>query len=104
MRRVFVSRCWAAAGGPSDDVVRDATIEEMSQAVFSASPLGALGGYIIRPTQLSSVSADSAVQCSAAQSSEYRLVPCSTETGELGRHSKVTEEEAKARRLHSGLK
>jgi hypothetical protein len=35
-----------AAGGPSDDVVRDATIEEMSQVVFSASPLGALGGYI----------------------------------------------------------
>jgi hypothetical protein len=33
-------------------VVRDATIEDMSQAVFSASPLG---GYIIRPTKLSSV-------------------------------------------------
>jgi hypothetical protein len=44
-----------------DDVVRDATIEEMSQAVFSASPLGALGGYTIRPTKLSSVSAGSAV-------------------------------------------
>jgi hypothetical protein len=45
----------------ADDVVRDATIEEMSQAVFSASPLGALGGYIIRPTKLSSVSSGSAV-------------------------------------------
>jgi hypothetical protein len=40
-----------------DDVVRDATIEEMSQAVFSANPLGTLGGYIIRPTKLKSVSA-----------------------------------------------
>jgi hypothetical protein len=38
-----------------DDVVRDATIEELSQAVFSASPLGALGGYIIRRTKLNSV-------------------------------------------------
>jgi hypothetical protein len=27
-----------------DDVVRDATIEQMSQAVFSAGPLRALGG------------------------------------------------------------
>jgi hypothetical protein len=52
-----------------DDVVRDATIEEKLQAVFSASPLGALGGYIIRPTKLSSASAVSAVQCSAARSS-----------------------------------
>jgi hypothetical protein len=34
-----------------DDVVRDATIEEMSQAEFSASPLGALGSYISRPTK-----------------------------------------------------
>jgi hypothetical protein len=33
------------------DVVRDATTEEISQAVFSASPLGALGGYISRPTK-----------------------------------------------------
>jgi hypothetical protein len=31
-----------------DDVVRDAMIEEMLQAVFSASPLGALGRCIIR--------------------------------------------------------
>jgi hypothetical protein len=30
----------------SEDVVREARIQEMSQAVFSASPLGALGGYI----------------------------------------------------------
>jgi hypothetical protein len=29
-----------------DDVVRDATIEQMSQAVFSASPLGALSEAI----------------------------------------------------------
>jgi hypothetical protein len=49
---MFISRCWAAAGLPSDDVVRDAPTEEMSQAVFSASPLGALGGYIIRPTNV----------------------------------------------------
>jgi hypothetical protein len=34
-----------------DDVVREATIEEMSQAVFSASPLEALGGYISRPAE-----------------------------------------------------
>jgi hypothetical protein len=44
-----------------DDVVRDATIEEMSKAVVSASPLGALGDYIIRPTKLNSVSAVSVV-------------------------------------------
>jgi hypothetical protein len=31
------------------DVVRDATIEQMSQAVFSAGPLGALGDYISEP-------------------------------------------------------
>jgi hypothetical protein len=55
------------AGGPSDDVVRDATVEEMSQAVFSASPLGALGGYIIRLTKLSQ--SVPAVQCSAARGS-----------------------------------
>jgi hypothetical protein len=39
-----------------DDVVRDATIEQVPQAVFSASPLGALGGYISRPNKLNSVS------------------------------------------------
>jgi hypothetical protein len=39
-----------------DDVVRDGTIEQMSQAVFSASPLGALGDYISRPTKLNAVS------------------------------------------------
>jgi hypothetical protein len=50
-----------------DDVVRDAAIEEMLQAVFSASPLG---GYIIRPTKLSSVSAVSAVQWNGASSSK----------------------------------
>jgi hypothetical protein len=44
-----------------DDVARDVTIEEMSQAVFSASPLGALGGYITRPSKLNWVSAGSAV-------------------------------------------
>jgi hypothetical protein len=33
------------------DVIRDTTIEEMSQAVFSASPRGAFGGYISRPTK-----------------------------------------------------
>jgi hypothetical protein len=61
LRRVFISRCWAAASGPSDDVVRDTIIEEMSQALFSVSPLRALGGYIIRPTKLSAGSAVSAV-------------------------------------------
>jgi hypothetical protein len=45
-----------------DDVVSDATIEQMSQAVFSASPLGALGGYISRPTKLNSVSVVQAKQ------------------------------------------
>jgi hypothetical protein len=38
LRRVFISRCWAAAGGPMGclgvDDVCEATIEEMSQAVF----------------------------------------------------------------------
>jgi hypothetical protein len=52
------SRQQAAGSGPmpcldGDDVVCDATIEEKSQAMFSASPLGMLGGYIIRPTRLS---------------------------------------------------
>jgi hypothetical protein len=55
---MFVAHCWAAGSGPmgclgGDDVVREATIEEMSQAVFSASLLGELRGYIIRPTKLS---------------------------------------------------
>jgi hypothetical protein len=45
-------------GLPSDDdMVRDTTIEEMSQAVFSASPLRAVRGYIILPTRLNSGSA-----------------------------------------------
>jgi hypothetical protein len=48
-----------------DDVIRDVTIAEMSQAVFSASPLGALGGCIIRPTKLNSGSAVSAVEISS---------------------------------------
>jgi hypothetical protein len=34
---------------------------------------------------------------------ECRLVPCSTETGELGLHSKVIEKEM-TRRLHTDLK
>jgi hypothetical protein len=46
--------CWVAASGPmrclDDDVVRDATVEQMSQAVFSTSPLGALGDYTSRQT------------------------------------------------------
>jgi hypothetical protein len=66
---MFVARCWAAGSGPvgcldGDDVVRDATVEEMSQAVFSASPIG---GYIIRLIKLSSVSAVSAMQCGSEQ-------------------------------------
>jgi hypothetical protein len=40
-----------AAGGPSDYVVHDATIEEMLQVVFSVSLLGALGGYISQLTK-----------------------------------------------------
>jgi hypothetical protein len=39
-----------------DDVVRDATVEQMSQAVFSASPLGAFRDYISRQTNLNPVS------------------------------------------------
>jgi hypothetical protein len=42
-----------------DNMVRDVTIEEMSQAVFSASPLGVLGGYINRLAE-----AVQPVQCS----------------------------------------
>jgi hypothetical protein len=38
-----------------DDVVRDTTIEQTSQAVFSAGPLGALGDYISEPTKLNAV-------------------------------------------------
>jgi hypothetical protein len=38
-----------------DDVVRDATIEQTSQAVFSAGRLGALGDYISEPTKLNAV-------------------------------------------------
>jgi hypothetical protein len=54
LRQVLITRCWTAGSGPmgclgDDDVVRDATIQEMSQAVFSASPLGVLRGYISRP-------------------------------------------------------
>jgi hypothetical protein len=38
---------------PGDsDVLRDATIREVSQAVFSAGQLGGLGGYIRRPFPL----------------------------------------------------
>jgi hypothetical protein len=47
-----------------DDVVRDATIEEMLQAVSSASLLGVLRGYISRPTKL--------VQSQCRQCSECR--------------------------------
>jgi hypothetical protein len=36
--------------------VRDTTIEQLSQAVFSAVPLGTLIDYISRPTKLNSVS------------------------------------------------
>jgi hypothetical protein len=75
VERMSVARCWTAGSGAvgclgDDDVVRDATIEEMSQAVFSASPLGALGGYIFRPTKLGSV------QCSAVQGGLEQVVNC----------------------------
>jgi hypothetical protein len=33
----------------NDDILRDATIREVSQVVFSASPLKALVGYISQP-------------------------------------------------------
>jgi hypothetical protein len=36
--------------------VRDATIEQTSQAVFSEGPLGALGDYISEPTKLNPAS------------------------------------------------
>jgi hypothetical protein len=61
---------------PGDDILRDATIQQVLQAVFSASPLEALGGYISRlfNTELVSVgnepvSVESSVtedQCNAA--------------------------------------
>jgi hypothetical protein len=70
VQQVFITRFWAAGSGPmgclgDDDMVCDATIEEMLQAVFSVSPLGVPRGYIILPTWLNSgstVSAVSAVQ------------------------------------------
>jgi hypothetical protein len=40
-----------------DDVVRDATIEQISQVVFSASLLRALRDYISQRTKLNPVSA-----------------------------------------------
>jgi hypothetical protein len=39
-----------------DDVLQGATIREVSQAVFSASQLGALVGYISRPFNAEPVS------------------------------------------------
>jgi hypothetical protein len=45
------------------DVVRDATIKQMSQAVFTASPLGALGDYISEPTKLNAVSQLNTREC-----------------------------------------
>jgi hypothetical protein len=39
-----------------DDVLRGATIREVSQAAFTASQLGALIGYICRPFNAQSVS------------------------------------------------
>jgi hypothetical protein len=32
-----------------EDILQDATIREVSKAVFSASLLGALGGYVSQP-------------------------------------------------------
>jgi hypothetical protein len=66
LQRMFVARCWAAGSGPmgclgGDDVVCDATIEEMSQAMFSVS---SLRGHIIRLTK-----SVPSVQCSAVRSS-----------------------------------
>jgi hypothetical protein len=51
-----------------DDVVRDATIEQMSQAVFSAGPLGELGDYISEPTKLNPVSVSELVRVSVRKS------------------------------------
>jgi hypothetical protein len=52
-----------------DDMVRYATIEQMSQAVFSASQLGAIGDYISRPTKLNEVSVSVEVTvCSSEES------------------------------------
>jgi hypothetical protein len=45
-----------------DDVVCDATIEQMLQAVFLAGPLGVLGDYIREPTKLNAVSVVQAIQ------------------------------------------
>jgi hypothetical protein len=53
--KMLITHCWAAGSGPMGclgyDVVRDGTIWEVSQAVFSASLLGALGGYISQLTK-----------------------------------------------------
>jgi hypothetical protein len=60
---------------PGDDVVRDATLQEVSQVAFSVSPLGAPGG-ISRPTKSTSavISGDSAVSTgSAVQSGQLAL-------------------------------
>jgi hypothetical protein len=64
-----------------DDVVRDATIEQVSQAVFTASPLGALGDYISEPTKLNAVSQErvnvelvSSQQCAKNTKSVNELV------------------------------
>jgi hypothetical protein len=48
----------------NDDVLWDATIQEVSQAVFPASPLRAFRGYISRPFNGELVSfRNEAVQC-----------------------------------------
>jgi hypothetical protein len=57
-----------------DDVVCDAKIEEMSQAVISASPLGALGGYISQPTKSVSQCRQCSVVRLGAVSELWKLV------------------------------
>jgi hypothetical protein len=47
-RAVYYGECWQRLPG-DDDVIRRARIREVSQAVFTASQLGALIGYIRRP-------------------------------------------------------
>jgi hypothetical protein len=57
----------------NNDVLRDATMREVLQAVFLASPLG---GYISRPSNAESMSVGNEFVCELVQC-QRRLVRCS---------------------------
>jgi hypothetical protein len=59
-----------------EDVLRDATIREVLQVVFSAGQLGALVGYIRRPFNTEAVQCQRRLLCELVQC-QRRLVPCS---------------------------